>query len=206
MSRPRMSVAVPVFIDFTAPPLSPFAKYSQYYLSTNGQVYYSDTHQIAGNFDAYRDAVDKKHGTEMITEAYVSRENFVPFMGAVRQDYIDHHVDMTYGTIRFIEKDDETFLSWAREPSVCIICNLHVMHTDAGKQQAAEHFRRIIDRAIEYGGRYYLTYHRWATRKQVEACYPQFVDFLRLKKRHDPQERFQSDWYRHYRTMFADKL
>ena len=46
----------------------------------------------------------------------------------------------------------------------------------------------------------------WATRAQVEACYPQFVEFLRLKKKYDPQERFQSEWYRHYRTMFADKL
>ena len=24
-----------------------------------------------------------------------------------------------------------------------------------------------------------------------------------VKKQYDPQERFQSDWYRHYRTMFA---
>jgi len=55
-------------------------------------------------------------------------------------------------------------------------------------------------------GSYYLTYHRWATRRQVEACYPQFVDFLRLKRKYDPDERFQSDWYRHYRAMFADAL
>ncbi len=183
-----------------------FEKYSKYYLSTNEQVYWSDTHQLAGSFDAYRNAVDKGRGTEVITEAYVSKENFIPFMAKVRQDYIDHKVDMTYGTIRFIEKDDETFLAWAKEPSVCIVCNLHVKHTDEGKQKAAEDFRRIIDRAIEFGGRYYLTYHRWATRKQVETCYPQFVDFLRLKKKHDPQDVFQSEWYRHYRTMFADKL
>jgi FAD/FMN-containing dehydrogenase len=183
-----------------------FEKYSQYYLSTNEQVYWSDTHQLAGSFDAYRNAVDKKRGTEMITEVYVSRDNFLPFMAKVRQDYIDHLVDMTYGTIRFIEKDTDTFLAWAREPSVCIVCNLHVMHTDAGKQKAAADFRRIIDRAIEFGGRYYLTYHRWATRQQVETCYPRFVDFLRLKKKYDPQERLQSDWYRHYKAMFADKL
>jgi len=113
---------------------------------------------------------------------------------------------MTYGTIRFIEKDTESFLAWAREPSVCIVCNLHVRHTETGKKKAVEDFRRIIDRAIEHGGRYYLTYHRWATRKQVETCYPQFVDFLRLKKKYDPQERFQSDWYRHYKQVFADKL
>jgi UDP-N-acetylenolpyruvoylglucosamine reductase len=183
-----------------------FEKYSQYYLSTNEQVYWSDTHQLAGSFDAYRNAVDKQGGTEMITEAYVTWENFIPFMAKVRQDYIDHYVDMTYGTIRFIEKDEDTFLAWARERSVCIVCNLHVIHTDEGKQKAAEDFRRIIDRAIEFGGRYYLTYHRWATRKQVETCYPKFVDFLRLKKKHDPQEVFQSDWYRHYKQMFADKL
>jgi hypothetical protein len=31
-------------------------------------------------------------------------------------------------------------------------------------------------------------------------------DFLRLKRAYDPDEAFQSDWYRHYRTMFADRL
>jgi FAD/FMN-containing dehydrogenase len=183
-----------------------FEVYSKYYLTTHGQRYWSDTHQLAGNFEGYRTAVAKNHGTEMITEAYVSKENFVTFMGAVRKDFVGDGADMTYGTIRFIEKDSESFLAWARDPSVCIICNLHVLHTEAGKAQAARHFRRIIDRAIEFGGRYYLTYHRWAERRQVETCYPQFVDFLRLKRKFDPQERFQSDWYRHYRTMFADKL
>jgi hypothetical protein len=53
------------------------------------------------------------------------------------------------------------------------------------------------------GGSYYLTYHRYATREQVEACYPQFPEFLRLKRQHDPEERFQSDWYRHYKKLFA---
>jgi hypothetical protein len=32
------------------------------------------------------------------------------------------------------------------------------------------------------------------------------VEFLRLKKKYDPQERFQSDWYRHHREMFAAEL
>ncbi len=183
-----------------------FEAYSKYYLSTNEQVYWSDTHLLAGSFDAYRNAVDKRRGTEMITEVYVTKDKFIPFMAKVRQDFIDHQVDMTYGTIRFIEQDNDTFLPWAKVPSVCIVCNLHVVHTDLGKAKAVADFRRIIDRAIEFDGRYYLTYHRWATRKQVETCYPQFVDLLRLKKKYDPQECFQSDWYRHYKTMFADKL
>lgn len=183
-----------------------FERYSEHYLGTSGQIYWSDTQQLAGALGGYREAAEKLRGTEVITEVYVIKDNFLPFMAKVRQDYLDHKVDMTYGTIRFIEKDTESFLAWAREPSVCIVCNLHVVHTDEGKKKAAEDFRRIIDRAIEHAGRFYLTYHRFATRKQVETCYPQFVDFLRLKKKYDPHERFQSDWYRHHKTLFADKL
>jgi FAD/FMN-containing dehydrogenase len=183
-----------------------FDTYSQFYLATSGQVYWSDTHQLAGNFDAYRKAVNVRRGTEMITEVYVTKDTFLTLLSQARQDFLEHQADMTYGTIRFIEQDNESFLAWAREPSVCIVCNLHVTHTAEGKKKAARDFRRIIDRVIKLGGRYYLTYHRWAQRRQVEACYPQFVDFLRLKKKYDPAERFQSDWYRHYKSMFADKV
>jgi FAD/FMN-containing dehydrogenase len=63
-------------------------------------------------------------------------------------------------------------------------------------------FEGRIDRAAELGGSYFLTYHRWARRDQVERCHPRFREFLAAKRRHDPEERFQSDWYRHYRAMF----
>jgi hypothetical protein len=57
--------------------------------------------------------------------------------------------------------------------------------------------------AIRRKGTYYLTYHRYARQEQVLACYPNFPEFLHLKKKHDPQEVFQSDWYRYYKTMFG---
>ncbi len=43
-------------------------------------------------------------------------------------------------------------------------------------------------------------------RRQGEAALARGVDFLRAKRRHDPEERFQSEWYRHHRSMFADAL
>jgi FAD/FMN-containing dehydrogenase len=183
-----------------------FEKYAQYYLSTSEQVYWSDTHQMASAFQGYREVVDKKRGTEMITEVYVTADAFLPFLAQVRNDFIEHNVDMTYGTIRLIEQDTESFLAWAQQRFVCIVCNLHVVHTKEGKKKATADFCRIIDRVLQFGGNYFLTYHRWATRRQVRACYPQFVEFLRLKKKYDPQERFQSDWYRHYKSLFADEL
>jgi FAD/FMN-containing dehydrogenase len=69
---------------------------------------------------------------------------------------------------------------------------------------SAETFRRLIDIAIENGGSYYLTYHRHARRDQVLACHPSLPEMLRKKREYDPEERFQSEWYRWYRELFAD--
>jgi FAD/FMN-containing dehydrogenase len=188
-----------------------FRQYSQYYLSTNGQLYWSDTHQLGAYTDDYHKTLDARLGskdpaTEMITEIYVPRPRLPDFMAEVARTFRSNGVPIIYGTIRLIEKDDESVLAWAKEPYACIIFNLHVVHTPPGVDQAAAAFRSLIQMAIARGGRYYLTYHRYASRAQVEACYPQLPEFLRLKKTHDPDERFQSDWYRFYRTMFADTL
>ncbi|MEO7684653.1 MAG: hypothetical protein ABIU86_12050, partial [Gemmatimonadaceae bacterium] len=130
----------------------------------------------------------------------------VRFMADVRADFLRHRTDLIYGTIRLIERDTETMLAWAKQPYACIIFNIHVMPDAAGVVRAMQDFRRLIDRGLSYGGSYYLTYHRWAERRQVTVAYPQFAEFLRLKRRLDPEEVFQSEWYRHYRTMFADQI
>ncbi len=188
-----------------------FQEYAAYYLATSGQLYWSDLHQLSMYVDDYHRALDARLGardraTEMITEVYVPRPALARFLADVREDFRANRVDLIYGTIRLIERDDESVLAWAREPWACVIFNLHVVHTPAGLERSAADFRRLIDHGLRYGGSYFLTYHRWATRRQVEAAHPRFVEFLRAKRRHDPAERFQSDWYRHYRTMFADAL
>ena len=188
-----------------------FERYANYYLSTNGQVYWSDTHQLSIYPDNYHREIDQTlhapyPATEMITEIDVPRPLLKGFLDEARQDFRKNKVELIYGTVRLIERDDESFLAWAKEPYACTIFNLHAVHSPEGLHRSADAFRRLIDMAVRRGGTYYLTYHRYATRKQVEACYPQFAEFLRLKKKYDPEERFQSDWYRHYKTMFADSL
>jgi FAD/FMN-containing dehydrogenase len=188
-----------------------FEAYSSYYLTTSGQYYWSDEHQMSTYIPDYHEALGVRlgqyaHGTEMISEIYVPRDALVRFLADVRSDFLEHKTDLIYGTIRLIERDDETMLRWARQPYACIIFNIHVMPDPAGIERAKQEFRRLIDRGLQYGGSYYLTYHRWAERRQVAAAYPEFPEFLRLKRRLDPSEVFQSDWYRHYKAMFADQL
>ena len=188
-----------------------YEAYTSYYLSTSGQRYWSDLSQLSVYIDDYHVQLDQRlgslhQGTEMITELYVPRPALSSFLTAVRTDFRQYGVKLIYGTIRLIERDDESVLAWAREPWACTVMNLHVDHSDNGMRRAADDFRRVIDRAIEHGGSYFLTYHRWASRAQVEACHPRMAEFLRLKRQMDPHEIFQSDWYRHYKRMFADRL
>lgn len=185
-----------------------FQMYSSYYLTTSGQYYWSDEHQMSTYVDDYHRVLgarlgEQQHGGEMISEIYVPRDALVQFLGDVRADFRANRTNLIYGTIRLIERDDETLLAWAKQPYACVIFNLHVTPDSVGIEKAKRDFRRLIDRGLQYGGSYYLTYHRWAERSQVLAAYPQFPEFLREKRRFDPEERFQSDWYRHYKAMFS---
>lgn len=180
-----------------------FAEYARHYTSTDGQVYWSDTHQLSQYIDGYHEAIDRQTGaaavgSEMISELYVRRADLPAFMAAVRDEAARHAVNVIYGTVRLIERDTESFLAWAREPWACVVINVHVDHTATGLAKARADMRRLIDTAAEFGGTYYLTYHRWATREQVERCHPKLREFLHLKSLQDPGNVFSSDWHAHH--------
>ena len=184
-----------------------FKRYAAYYLSTNGQLYWSDEHQMSVYPDAYHAALDRmmdspNKSTEAITEIYCERDQLANFMGEVRDYARRENVNIIYGTVRLIEQDQESFLAWARKPYACVIFNLHIEHTTGGVIRGADALRRLIDIGLRHGGSYYPTYHRFALQRQVEACYPQFAEFLKLKRKYDPDELYQSEWYRHYKKMF----
>jgi FAD/FMN-containing dehydrogenase len=186
-------------------------RYTAHYLATSGQRYWSDLHQMADYRDGYHAAIDAVMASpspcsEMISEIYVPRPDLPAFLARAASDIRESGANLIYGTVRLIEPDRETTLPWAREAWACTIFNLHVEHTPAGVEAAAGQFQRMIDAGLAFGGSYYPTYHRWATREQVIAAHPGFVQFLRGKLRHDPEERFQSEWWRYYQAMFADRL
>jgi FAD/FMN-containing dehydrogenase len=184
-----------------------FKRYSDYYFSTNGQTYWSDTNQLSAYLPNYAQKLREQIGGEesslIITEIYVPRGDLPGFLAQAADLLRSNRTIVIYGTVRLIEKDEESFLAWAKQPYACVIFNLLTLHTSAGIEASARSFRALIDLAIARGGSYYLTYHKFAKPEQVMACYPQFKQFLELKRKYDPNERFQSDWYRYYRKLLA---
>ncbi|HUO86188.1 MAG TPA: FAD-binding oxidoreductase, partial [Thermoanaerobaculia bacterium] len=144
-----------------------FRQYSRYYLSTSGQVYWNDSQQMGFYADDYHGALDERlgataPGSEMITELYVPRGELTGFLAAAASWLRDNRSEVVYGTVRLIERDEDSFLAWARQPWACTVMNLHVEHSAEGIERAKRELRGLIDLAAERGGSYFLTYHRWA--------------------------------------------
>jgi FAD/FMN-containing dehydrogenase len=185
-----------------------FQGFTEFYLSTHGQVYWSDTHQLNLYLEEYHGALDHRlgaavRGSEMITELFVPRDRLVAFMSDVRRDFRMNAVDFIYGTIRLIEAEQDTALPWARRDWACVVFNLHIDHRPEDVARAAQHFRRLIDHALRHGGSFFLTYHRFASAAQLLAAHPGIRNFLAAKQVVDPAGVFQSDWYRAMRELVA---
>jgi FAD/FMN-containing dehydrogenase len=188
-----------------------FRLYAQHYLSSDGQCYWSDTMQLATYLPSYAEVLEGSRGdlqaapkeTLVIGEYHVPRAQLMAFMLRARALLREHGSEVIYGTIRSILRDTVSFLPWARDDLACVVFNLRTLHSSAGLERTAAAFRALTDAAIALGGGFFLTYHRHATAAQVLAAYPRFGEFLQRKLVYDPQEMFTSNWYRHYRGVFA---
>lgn len=181
--------------------------YISYYLASNGNIYDTNYHQINYYPEQYHKDVDAAlqlpvASSEMITEIYIPREVLGRYMAQIRKYFLKEKVMFFFGTVRLIQKDDESFLAWAKESYACVVFNIHFEHSNKGIDHVRTTFQYMIDKAIEFGGSFYLTYHKWARKDQIISCYPQMVKFLELKRKYDPEELFRSSWYEHYKHMF----
>jgi FAD/FMN-containing dehydrogenase len=182
-----------------------FRRYARYCLSTHERVYYSDEQQMSTYPEHYHREVDRRmgaRGTDVLTEICCERSALEAFLADLRTFARAAELNIVRASIRLIEQDKETFLPWARRPYACVSLDVHVERGTRGLIRAGDAFRRLIDLGFRYGGSYHLAFHRHAIKRQLLAGYPQFPQFLRYKKKYDPGELFQSDWYRHYRDMF----
>src|SRR3546814_2103815 len=118
------------------------SEYAAFYLATDGQRHGSDDQQAGvylGDYHAPIDACLGHAGSEMITELYVPRSRLADFLGAAADGLRRRRAQVVYGTVRLVERDDDSLLAWAREPWACVVFNLHVRHDAAGLEIGRAH-------------------------------------------------------------------
>jgi FAD/FMN-containing dehydrogenase len=187
---------------------SAYRRYAKLELSKDRNVEWSDLHQLSAYPAGYHQEIEKRLGADyvgadLILEVYVPRNELISLFEEARRVLLESGMPLIYGTVRFIEQDKDSFLAWAKKRYACVIFSLHTSGETQALKKTGEVCRQLIRAANKRGGSFYLTYNRFATRDDLASAYPQFQDFLRLKKRYDPRETLQSDWYRYYKDLYA---
>lgn len=188
-------------------PQRAYTKYAEYELSLDGNVEWNDLHQLSTYPLGYHKNIEKRLGAEsegadLIVEVYVPRRELIAYMEDARKLLLTSEAPLIYGTLRFIERDKDSFLAWAKKRYACVIFTLHTRSHPRVLHKTGDVCRQLIRGATQRGGSFYLTYNRFATRDEIDSAYPQFREFLLLKRKYDPEELLQSDWYAHYQGLY----
>lgn len=183
-----------------------YRRYAKLELAKDGNVEWADLHQLATYPAGYHQDIarrlDNGEGADLIVEVYVPRAELISFLEDARRTLLAAELPLVYGTIRCIEADKDSFLAWAKKRYACVIFTPHSGSEKMAFRKTGETCRQLLRAANKRGGSFYLTYNRFATRDDLEDAYPQFGEFLGLKKKYDPQETLQSDWYRYYQGLY----
>ena len=187
-----------------------YSTYRDYYLTTDGQYYDSDEQQMSTYQMNYASDIAKlsnrrTFASEMITEFYVPRRRLPDFLKNCRDYFRKADVDVFYGTVRWIHKENETSLPWATDDWACTVFNITITHSEEGLAKGEEVFRTIIDTALSLGGKWYLTYQNWATAEQIRQAYPMIDQWLEDKRKFDPHQIFTSNWHQNLLTKLSAK-
>ncbi len=184
---------------------SAYRRYAKLELSKDGNVEWSDLHQLTASPAGFHQEIEKRlgpdyAGADLILEVYVPRTELIPLLEDARRILLTSGMPLIYGTVRFIEQDKDSFLAWAKNRYACVIFSPHTSGETQALRKTGDVCRQLIRAANKRGGSFYLTYNRFASRDELATAYPQFQDFLTLKKQYDPREIFQSEWYRYYKA------
>jgi len=187
---------------------SAYRRYAKMELSKDRNVEWSDLHQLSTYLAGYHQEIEKRLGAsyvgaDLILEVYVPRDELISLFEEARRILLESAMPLIYGTVRFIEQDKDSYLAWAKKRYACVIFSPHTSGEAQDLKKTGEVCRQLIRAANKRGGSFYLTYNRFATRDDLASAYPQFQDFLRLKKQYDPRETLQSDWYRYCKGLYA---
>ncbi|MGA3106354.1 MAG: FAD-binding oxidoreductase [Terriglobales bacterium] len=136
--------------------------------------------------------------TDILHEYFVGQDHAGAFLAAAREIITRDKADLLNVTVRDVKTDPDTFLNYARTDVLAFVMFFSQPRTAAGDVQMQAMTSELIDAVLKVGGRYYLPYRLHATPEQFRQAYPQSDKFFGLKRRYDPHELFQNQFYRRY--------
>jgi FAD/FMN-containing dehydrogenase len=136
--------------------------------------------------------------TDILVECFVPPKQFGSFLAQLRKIIPQNQGDMLNVTVRDINRDDDSFLRYADKNMISLVMLFSQMRDATGEEKMSKLTQEIVAAALRHDGRYYLPYRLHATPEQFNEAYPQAKKFFELKRKYDPDELFQNEFYLKY--------
>lgn len=136
--------------------------------------------------------------TDILHEYFVPPERVPDFVSELRRAVRKHGVELLNVTVRNVEADPDSYLRYARREVFGFVILFVQPRTPEGELAMKALTRELVDIVLEQEGTYYLPYRLHATPEQFHRAYPQAREFFALKRRYDPDELFQNQFYVSY--------
>jgi FAD/FMN-containing dehydrogenase len=143
--------------------------------------------------------LSRKYTTYVLEEYFVPTDRFDEFCPRMAEILNRHHVNVVNVSIRHSPKDPGSVLAWAKTDVFAFVLYYKQGTSSDDRAEVGVWTRELIGAAVSLGGAYYLPYQIHATQEQFRAAYPRFGEFVALKERLDPKNRFRNKlWDAYY--------
>ncbi|MGH9888590.1 MAG: FAD-binding oxidoreductase, partial [bacterium] len=137
--------------------------------------------------------------TDVLHEYFVPPSRLADFLARAREIVPRHGADLLNVTLRDVRRDDDTLLRYADQDMIALVFFFDQWRTPEAEAGMTALTRELIEACLSVGGHYYLPYRPHATVDQFLRAYPQAPAFFAAKRRYDPGELFQNQFYLRYR-------
>lgn len=108
-------------------------------------------------------------------------------------------IDLLNITIRGVQKDNDSYLNYARENVFGFVILFNQKKTDQQETEMKKLTNELVDVTLKNEGTFYLPYRLHINRDKMRKSYPEADEFFKLKLNYDPTELFNNKFYEHYK-------
>jgi len=130
--------------------------------------------------------------TDILHEYFIPPERFPAFIADCTEIIPPARAEFLNVTLRYVGADDTAALAYAPSPRIAAVMSFSQEISPEGEVEMIQITERLIDRAVNLGGAFYLPYRLHARRDQLRSAYPHAEAFAERKRFYDPNLLFRN--------------
>ena len=138
--------------------------------------------------------------THILQEYFIPKKHFSKWMSFLKYVFVNinsKNISLLNITIRYINKDNNTFLNYAKHNMYAFVFYYRINKNKCAVKELIDLEHKLINMTVDLNGTFYLPYLCSYTEMQLKKAYPHITQFIKLKQSYDKNNLFSNKWYRY---------